>query len=628
MTIKILSPLVANQIAAGEVVERPSSVIKELVENSLDAGSTKIEIEVNEGGRDFIKIRDNGVGIVKDELELALMRHATSKISSVDDLNELISFGFRGEALASIAAVSRLTLTSKPASQEQAWQIALQGAASDPIIKPASHPNGTSIEICDLFFNTPARRRFLKSAKTEMVHITDLFRRLALGNSEVSFILKSNGKVLYNLPSATTTEQQEKRYLQLLGKDFSSSRIEVDASRENYHLHGFISPAPSKENSDPEIQYFYLNGRMVRDKNIIHAIKQAYSEAYGEDVKISYVLYLDMDPAEVDVNVHPTKHEVRFAEARFVHDFIVISIKSILENNGVTTLIKTDVGYHDYGGTDNSNGELSEHTCFNGRDNLSSFDKSTNNTYRGSLGSAKDYFSSSQYQDQTSKVSPSYGGYNTNSYSGATKEERGQFKAYTDWVRSSVDTFENGIVEQKETSLSNNSDSIILYGVHENLACIGFLQKLYALDLKKLDYERLLKNSICKQDIVTLMLPQEVKLDKKIIKEVSDKLVSLTDIGFTLTIKNSNSINIISVPSIFRGYDLSAIVASLLEFLSVSDHSMDEAYTYIISKAIEHRNYSLADAVQIIYYSDLNVPDYFDNSNIVTELSISKILLR
>ena len=328
MTIQILSPQLANQIAAGEVVERPASVIKELVENSLDAGATRVDIEIDKGGSKLIKIQDNGSGIIKSELALALSRHATSKLSSLDDLDAILSFGFRGEALASISSVSRLTLTSRTAEQTEAWQAYTEGSDMAVKIIPAAHPVGTSIEAVDLFFNTPARRRFLKSDKTEFTHIDEWLKRIALVKPEIHFTLKHNGKQVRNYRPANNQDQYLMRLAQVSGKAFAEQALEINSQHEGLKLSGFIqSPYFDSPNSDT--QFFYVNGRLIRDRLVSHAVRQAFSE-YGTGEQTSYVLMLEIEPNQVDVNVHPAKHEVRFHQSRYVHDYILQALQSAL----------------------------------------------------------------------------------------------------------------------------------------------------------------------------------------------------------------------------------------------------------------------------------------------------------
>lgn len=330
MPIRILPPILANQIAAGEVVERPASVVKELVENSLDAGATRIEIELEKGGCKLIRIRDNGSGIAQADLPLALARHATSKVSSLDDLEAIVSLGFRGEALASISSVSRLTLTTRTAEQAEAWQASAEGRDMQVHIQPAAHPVGTTLDVVDLFFNTPARRKFLRSEKTEFGHIDELVRRLALSRFDVALVLKHNGKLVRQYRAATTEEERRRRVAQACGSGFSEQAIRLSSEHLGLQIQGWILPPPMASDSTPELQYCYVNGRVMRDKLISHAIKQAYLEALGVECSPSYVLYLCLDPHQVDVNVHPAKHEVRFHEARLVHDFVVGVIRDAL----------------------------------------------------------------------------------------------------------------------------------------------------------------------------------------------------------------------------------------------------------------------------------------------------------
>lgn len=329
MSIRLLSPELANQIAAGEVVERPASVVKELVENALDAGATSITVDIEKGGSQLIRIRDNGSGIPKDELELALSRHATSKIHQLSDLEQILSLGFRGEALASISSVSRLLLTSKPASQDAAWQAMAEGRDMQVHVRPAAHPDGTTIEVRDLFFNTPARRRFLKSEKTEFSHIEELLQRLALSRFDVAWTLTHNGQVVRQLKIASTAAEKQKRLQQLLGRTFAERAVWLESQYESMQLSGWILPAVL---CTPQLiaQYSYVNGRMMRDKLLNHAIRQAYGEQFPVNVQPGFVIYLQLDPSQVDVNVHPAKHEVRFHEARMVHDFVASALSQAL----------------------------------------------------------------------------------------------------------------------------------------------------------------------------------------------------------------------------------------------------------------------------------------------------------
>ncbi|MGB0937935.1 MAG: DNA mismatch repair endonuclease MutL [Colwellia sp.] len=331
MTIAILPARLANQIAAGEVVERPASVIKELIENSLDAGATTINIDVDKGGVKRIRIADNGKGIVKDELMLALSRHATSKIKDLSDLEAINSLGFRGEALASISSVARLTLTSKPKEQDAAWQAYSEGRDMQVTVKPAAHPNGTTIEVLDLFFNTPARRKFLRTEKTEFAHIDEVVRRIALARFDVAFILTHNGKMVRQYRKATDKAGYAKRVGMVCGQKFIEHAIEVECVHDDMTFSGWLAK-PSFARTQNDLCYSYVNGRMMRDKLINHAIRQAYADLLPKDTYPAFVLFLTLDHREVDVNVHPAKHEVRFHQSRYVHDFIYsVCHKALLE---------------------------------------------------------------------------------------------------------------------------------------------------------------------------------------------------------------------------------------------------------------------------------------------------------
>lgn len=327
--IHLLSPLLANQIAAGEVVERPASVVKELLENSLDAGAKRIEIDIEQGGIKLLRIRDDGIGISEGDLSLALARHATSKINNLEDLEHVCSLGFRGEALASISSVSRLTLTSRTINSEQAWQVSTEGQQMDCKIQPAAHPTGTTLEVRDLFFNTPARRKFLKTEKTEFDHIQEVIRRLSLAHFSVAFHLTHNGKTVFTLPPALDEISKTRRVSIVCGSEFVNHSTSIAVERDNLSLYGWVG-LPTFSRSQADLQYFYVNGRMVRDKLVAHAIRQAYRDVLYNGRHPTFVLFLQLDPALVDVNVHPTKHEVRFREARFVHDFLYSSLHRAL----------------------------------------------------------------------------------------------------------------------------------------------------------------------------------------------------------------------------------------------------------------------------------------------------------
>ena len=315
----------ANQIAAGEVIERPASVVKELIENSLDAGATYITIHIDGAGSKLIKITDNGHGIHPEDLPLALSRHATSKLSTSEQLSHIASLGFRGEALPSIASISQLSLHSKQTDNEHAWQY----QANNDATQPTTHPNGTTIEVRDLFFNVPARRRFLKGDKTEHHHILTTLNRLALSQFDVGFHGHFSNANDFKLPAATTAEQRQQRVAKICGKSFVENSLYIEQAYDDIQLHGWIASTQGHR-PQTDVHYFFINGRVIRDRVINHAIRQAYAELIPEGRYPAFVLYLTMPLDRVDINVHPTKHEVRFRDARLIHGLINKAISEAL----------------------------------------------------------------------------------------------------------------------------------------------------------------------------------------------------------------------------------------------------------------------------------------------------------
>ncbi|HEU0234742.1 MAG TPA: DNA mismatch repair endonuclease MutL, partial [Gallionella sp.] len=335
--IHLLPDLLINQIAAGEVIERPASALKELLENSLDAGATDIAVQLEGGGIKLLRVRDNGKGIAKDELPLALMRHATSKIASLDDLQKVASMGFRGEALASMAAVAHLSLTSRTVHETHGWKVdVLNGLVGEPA--PASHAPGTTVEIRDLYFNTPARRKFLKSEATEFAWCEEAFKRIALSRPDVAFSLQHNGKTIWQLPTSPLPQAGEgpgervsawKRISAILGEEFGHAAVPVERQAANLSLQG-LAALPAYSRSSRDAQYFFVNGRFVRDKVASHALHQAYQDILHHQRHPAFVLFLDLPPQQVDVNVHPAKSEVRFRESQGIHQFIFHTLQQAL----------------------------------------------------------------------------------------------------------------------------------------------------------------------------------------------------------------------------------------------------------------------------------------------------------
>lgn len=342
--IKLLSPRLANQIAAGEVVERPSSVIKELLENSLDAGATRLDIDVEDGGIKLMRVRDNGSGIDQEDLPLALSRHATSKIYELDDLEAVATLGFRGEALASISSVARLALITSTNDNSLGWQVVAEGRDMQTEVSPAPHPRGTTVEVRDLFFNTPARRKFLRTEKTEYTHLEDVVKRLALSRFDVAFNLRHNNRAIYAWRAGDSQLEQERRVAQVCGPAFMENAVHIEMERNGLRLWGWVA-LPTFSRSQADLQHFFVNGRCIRDKLVSHAVRQAYQDVLYHGRHPAFVLYLELDPATVDVNVHPTKHEVRFRDNRSVHDFIYSSLhRALAQVKPEDSLNKTTAG--------------------------------------------------------------------------------------------------------------------------------------------------------------------------------------------------------------------------------------------------------------------------------------------
>ena len=327
MPIRQLPDPLINQIAAGEVIERPASVVKELVENSLDAGGRRIEIDAEMGGVKRIRVRDDGVGIEKDELALALRRHATSKIGSLDDLESVMTLGFRGEALPSIASVSRLSIVSS--TGDAAWEIRGEGGRDDVEPTPAAHPRGTCVEVRDLFFNVPARRKFLRTEKTEFGHLEEVVRRIALSHFDVAFALRHNGRMVMQTRAAGSQQERRARIGELMGGAFVEQSLFLEEQAPGLKLWGWVG-LPTFSRSQANAQFFFVNQRVVRDKLVTHAVRQAYQDVLYHGRHPAYALFLELDPREVDVNAHPAKHEVRFRNGRSVHDFIFSGLHRVL----------------------------------------------------------------------------------------------------------------------------------------------------------------------------------------------------------------------------------------------------------------------------------------------------------
>lgn len=544
MTIQILPARLANQIAAGEVVERPASVVKELVENSLDAGATIIKIEIEKGGAKRIRISDNGSGIAKDELTLALSRHATSKIKDLDDLEGISSLGFRGEALASISSVSRLTLTSKPEEQEEAWQAQAFGRDMEVTVQPAAHGQGTTIDVVDLFFNTPARRKFLRTEKTEFSHIEEVIKRIALAKFDVAFTLVHNHKVIKQYRLADTRDKQTKRVAQVCGKGFIENAHEIYCQHDGLSLSGWIA-SPQFSRSQNDLCYSYVNGRMMRDKLINHAIRQAYQDLLPSDHYPAFVLFLELDVRDVDVNVHPAKHEVRFHHGRYIHDFIYsICHKTLIEQATPDLSNVSEPAAQQY---EPSSVGLSEQQAVE--------------------------YASEQVQDfvQPLRRNPSTPSHFANN---AAFGERFTQKTPTVQAKqaySSLVSTPYGTPERHLES-SNNVDhcpwvfhppSYAIYSDGKDVRLLSLLKFSKVLAKKKVS--KMWSSGVTSQP---LLLPVKLQLDDKLIDFIVAHEHDLQTIGIHLQVVAKNQIQIRQFPAMLRQKDVTSSFIAIIEYLS------------------------------------------------------------
>lgn len=519
MKIKILDPLVANQIAAGEVIERPASIIKECLENSLDAGATQISVEIMQGGMQSIQITDNGHGIAKEDLPNAMQRHGTSKITDTSDLSAIASLGFRGEALASICAVARVSLASTVPDAPHGWQLTAEGAETKVLETPIAHPVGTSITIRDLFFNTPARRRFLRTEKTEFNHIEEVVKRIALSRFNLAIKLTHNHRQIYQLPAATTDLLQDKRISQLCSKEFIENALKITMKATGLHLWGWIGNSQFSR-SQADMQYLYINGRMVRDKLITHAIRQAYQHSVSRDGYPAYVLYLECDPQNVDVNVHPTKHEVRFHESRLIHDFVFTSLRNALEESAQQeshqeNFVETHI--------ENNKPSLAEN------------------------------YQPYHYQ----KVQPTVL---------AVAEQR-RFYAPDDDLKT----------EQDETQ--PNEEEINFFGEPLAIVAEKFLitknsESLGILHLQKA-HQILFTKNLSQANLVSkpLLFPLTISLSEKSVAKLAEHFSKLTELGFILELLGQKQVVLRETPSVLDKVDFAKLITELASQL---DHVIDQ----------------------------------------------------
>ncbi len=593
MAIQILPARLANQIAAGEVVERPASVVKELVENSIDAGATCIDIDIEKGGSKLIRIRDNGFGIPKDELTLALSRHATSKIYSLDDLEAITSLGFRGEALASISSVSRLTMTSRTETQTEAWAAYAEGRDMQVIIKPAAHPVGTSVEVVDLFFNTPARRKFLRTDKTEFGHIDELIKRIALSRFDVSINLSHNGVRVRQYRSAKTQLQKEKRLAAICGRAFVENMVSVELEHCGLSLCGWIC-LPKGARAQNDIQHCFVNQRMMKDKLINHAIRQGYETLLSPEQFATFVLYIQIDPDQVDVNVHPAKHEVRFHQARFVHDFIYQAVADALAQSKGLCLEGIEEGKGNYALVS----EPEEVSSFNDFAPFFSDNRGVTRGYSGHSSSANNH---SWRQSSRYLVSPPTN-FSQDIYAKLIQTE-------------SLD--EGDEVALDSSSLHHDLEATALpvclgkplAVVEKKYLLLQDKQKIYLLDLDFASYLEALgqikayddENGVQKQP---LLLPLQLKLSPQEVEVLIQHESLLLKFGISIKLKSANQVMLMTVCQLMRKANMQDVMVKICQFL-LEEKIDTQMFAHWLAKTLMHISDEYQQSQSILLISGL-----------------------
>ena len=611
MPIQILPARLANQIAAGEVVERPASVVKELVENSIDAGATRIDIDIEKGGSKLIRIRDNGFGIAKDELTLALSRHATSKITTLDDLEAIVSLGFRGEALASISSVSRLTLTSRTVAQEEAWSAYAEGRDMAVKLKPAAHPIGTTIDVVDLFFNTPARRKFLRTEKTEFTHIDELLKRIALSRLDITINLRHNGKQVRQYRAAQTKAQVEKRLAAVCGSNFLQHALEVELEHGELKFHGWIS-APEGARAKGDIQYCYVNGRMMKDKLINHAIRQGYESSLLANQYAAYILFIEINPHDVDVNVHPAKHEVRFHQARLVHDFIYQAIYGALQQSASLSISPVSEPTHEYElGSDNHVSDSKEAYFPPMKEYVRQPHQETKNKteqLRKAVDSTPSYPNKAPSDSWVSNK-PSQKELNTyKKLLSPVHEEKGA--PYNQVKEARFNQAVPEIAEKCVPMVSATSNEVIPLGKVLTIVekVFALLQQDGQLQLLNLRYAEFVKsygqlNSVHFEPLKPqpLLIPISIGIEEEICNKVLDYTLILKPLGIDLKVKNRTSIIVMAVCQPIRQQNLQQLIPNLLRYLNSINPSLEQVIIWL-SHQIQHEeaSYSTAQAIQLV----------------------------
>ena len=571
--IQTLSPALANQIAAGEVIERPASVVKELLENSIDAGATELIIRVEQGGSTLIEIIDNGKGIHPEDLPLAVMRHATSKIQTAEDLHAIVSLGFRGEALASIAAVSRLTLTSSRDDSGIGYQVEVNGTAFDyQEIQAVATQQGTHIRVQDLFFNVPARRKFLKKPNTEFGHIEEIVRRLALTHFDIRIVLEHNGTIRLNLPVADSGQLRFQRVQQLLGRQFTENAYWIDADSVNIRLSGWLGH-PSDARAQSDLQYVYVNGRIVKDKTISHALRMAYDGILHGHQHAAYLLFLEVDPEFIDVNVHPTKHEIRFLNQREVHEFVRHFAKETLSQFQTATADLAQALKLDQDVIASSVQLPCYQEQFNLHQNAQASHPISQTLREASQEGYLTDFSAKQPQSvQYSAPSQSYSNSNISnalkSYLAPLKETSSNFEVPHDTemesTSSKVDEFPLGIAIAQLHGiyiLAQNSEGLIIVDMHAAHERILLQQMKSAWDKPEFWTSQ------------QLLIPKVISITRMQATRIEDLKPQLARLGLEIDQYGDEQVIVRGVPAILHKADFNALIPELLNDLDPNDEA-------------------------------------------------------
>lgn len=556
--IRQLPAQLVNQIAAGEIVERPASVLKELIENSLDADARKIIVEIEHGGLRRISVRDDGHGIGQEYLSLAMGRHATSKIHSQQDLVNVMTMGFRGEALPSMGSVSRMNIISCAAGAEHAWQLVCEGDGKLSEPEPAAHPRGTSIEIRDLFFNTPARRKFLRTEKTEYKHLERRFLEQALARSDVAFRLFHNGRAVYSMDASEDETGRNKRIADVLGRDFSENCLYIDQQVGDLRIHGWFS-LPTYSRSQRDQQFFYVNQRYVRDKLLMHAVTQAYRDVLHHQRQPAFVLFLDLPPNQVDVNVHPGKHEVRFREDRQIHGFVSQSLKKLLT--------KTTPGAEQSEDIHGTSGEISANHIDN------ELIQNTG-TFQFTQRRFDTQHNANSVQQQMSGIEKLYSG----THAGATDFVQIADPGLNEG--SQGDEFPLGFALAQLHGiyiLAENAKGLVIVDMHAAHERIG--------------YEKL-KSQFTSESLATqpLLVPVHLALSQEEISLTESNIIYFNKIGLEVEVITESSVVIRSVPEMLARADIPRLIRDILSDLAEHGRSsrMEDSIDEILSTMACH----------------------------------------